>query len=72
MGKVKGIDYHNISLGQGQDKIATEKLDMGNRQGHWVFLNNVHLMPKFLSVVEKKIEEYSTSLQVNFPSPTSS
>ena len=37
---------------------------MGNRQGHWVFLNNVHLMPKFLTVVEKKIEEYSTSAQV--------
>ena len=59
LGKVKGIDYHNISLGQGQDKIAIEKLDMGNRQGHWVFLNNVHLMPKFLTTVEKKIEEYT-------------
>jgi hypothetical protein len=63
-GKAKGVDYHNISLGQGQDKVAIEKLDMGARQGHWVFLNNVHLMPKFLTVVDKKIEEYSTSAQV--------
>lgn len=31
-GKVKGVDYHNISLGQGQDRIAIEKLDMGHRQ----------------------------------------
>mmetsp|Transcript_22422 Transcript_22422/g.30704 ORF Transcript_22422/g.30704 Transcript_22422/m.30704 type:complete len:1916 (+) Transcript_22422:3-5750(+) len=66
-GKYKGVDYHNISLGQGQDKIAIEKLDMGNRQGHWVFLNNVHLMPKFLNVVERKIEEYSTSAQGTHP-----
>lgn len=57
-GKVKGLDYHNISLGQGQDKVAMEKLEIGNRQGHWIFLNNVHLMPRFLTVIEKKIEEY--------------
>jgi len=30
--KVKGVDYHNISLGQGQDRIAIEKRDMGHRQ----------------------------------------
>ena len=60
-GKQKGVDYHNISLGQGQDKIASEKLDLGNRQGHWVFLNNVHLMPKYLTVVEKMLETYALS-----------
>ena len=59
MGKQKGVDYHNISLGQGQDVVAEEKLDVGNRQGHWVFLNNVHLMPRWLSTVEKKMEEYA-------------
>jgi dynein heavy chain len=58
MGKVKGSDYHNISLGQGQDVIASEKLEVGNRQGHWVFLNNVHLMPRWLVVLEKKLEDY--------------
>eukprot|EP01038_Epipyxis_sp_PR26KG_P005405 gene5405-7492_t len=59
MNKVKGVDYHNISLGQGQDKVASEKLEVGNRQGHWVFLNNVHLMPRFLTTIEKKLEEYA-------------
>eukprot|EP00601_Ochromonadales_sp_CCMP2298_P009433 CAMPEP_0173264512 /NCGR_PEP_ID=MMETSP1142-20121109/28018_1 /TAXON_ID=483371 /ORGANISM="non described non described, Strain CCMP2298" /LENGTH=2531 /DNA_ID=CAMNT_0014200063 /DNA_START=20 /DNA_END=7615 /DNA_ORIENTATION=+ len=59
MGKQKGVDYHNISLGQGQDIVAEEKLDVGNRQGHWVFLNNVHLMPRWLTRLEKKMEEYA-------------
>jgi len=58
--KVKGIDYHNISLGQGQDKIALEKLEIAYRQGHWIFLNNVHLMPKFLIFLEKKLEYYNS------------
>jgi len=58
-GKVKGVDYHNISLGQGQDVIASERLEVGNRQGHWVFLNNVHLMPRWLSVLEKKMDVYA-------------
>ena len=59
MGKVKGVDYHNISLGQGQDIVAQERLEAGHRQGHWVFLNNVHLMPRWLNVLEKKLDEYA-------------
>ena len=59
VGKIKGIDYHNISLGQGQDVIAQERLEVGQRQGHWIFLNNVHLMPRWLLVLEKKLEDYA-------------
>jgi dynein heavy chain len=58
--KVKGVEYHNISLGQGQDRVAEEKLDIAQRQGHWVFLNNVHLMPKWLHHMEKKLESYAS------------
>ena len=57
-GKVKGVDYHNISLGQGQDIIAEERLEIGHRQGHWIFLDNVHLMPRWLHTLEKKLEKY--------------
>ena len=59
VGKTKGLDYHNVSLGQGQDVVAAERLEIGNRQGHWVFLNNVHLMPRWLPFLEKKIDEYA-------------
>jgi dynein heavy chain len=55
-----GVSYHNVSLGQGQDVIAREKLEMGHRQGHWVILNNVHLMPRWLKEVEKMLDEYAT------------
>jgi dynein heavy chain len=57
--KTKGVDYHNVSLGQGQDVIALERLDAGALQGHWVLLNNVHLMPRWLPVLEKRIDEYA-------------
>jgi dynein heavy chain len=60
-GKTKGVDYHNVSLGQGQDVVALERLEQGSRQGHWVLLNNVHLMPRWLPVLEKKMDEYVQS-----------
>lgn len=61
VGKTMGLDYHNVSLGQGQDVVAAERLEIGNRQGHWVFLNNVHLMPRWLPFLEKKLDEYAVN-----------
>lgn len=59
-GKIKGLDYHNISLGQGQDSLASERLEVGHRQGHWIFLNNIHLMPRWLPILERKLDEYNS------------
>ena len=56
-GMVPGSTYHNISMGQGQDIIAMERLEMAHRSGHWVILNNVHLMPRWLLELEKKLDE---------------
>merc|ERR1711968_134715 len=56
---IKGATYHNVSMGQGQDIIAFERLDIAHRQGHWVILNNVHLMPKFLVELEKRLDSYA-------------
>ena len=39
----KAVTYHNVSMGQGQDIVAMEKLEMGHKNGHWVILNNVSL-----------------------------
>ena len=55
----KGVNYHNISMGQGQDKKAIEALELGHRQGHWVILNNVHLMPRWLVELEKKLDQFA-------------
>jgi dynein heavy chain len=58
-GMIKDITYFSISLGQGQDIVAADRLEAGSGQGFWVFLNNVHLMPKWLSVLEKKLDDYA-------------
>ncbi|KAJ1444701.1 dynein heavy chain and region D6 of dynein motor-domain-containing protein [Pelagophyceae sp. CCMP2097] len=51
--------YHDISLGQGQDVVAAERLGDGARLGHWVMLNNVHLMPRWLRDFEKLMDGYA-------------
>ena len=51
-GMKSGETYFNVSLGQGQDVVAQERLEAAHRSGHWVILNNVHLMPRWLKKVE--------------------
>lgn len=31
-------NFHNISLGQGQEPIAEDAIDLSSRLGHWVML----------------------------------
>ena len=57
-GFVKGVSYHNVSMGQGQDVVAMDKLEMGHKQGHWVILNNIHLMPRWCVELEKKLDSF--------------
>ena len=56
MNMVKGETYFNVSMGQGQDKVAEELVDRGSREGWWIVLNNVHLMPRWLVTLEKLLE----------------
>uniref|UniRef100_K3X576 AAA+ ATPase domain-containing protein n=1 Tax=Globisporangium ultimum (strain ATCC 200006 / CBS 805.95 / DAOM BR144) TaxID=431595 RepID=K3X576_GLOUD len=57
--RIKGVDYHNIALGQGQETIAMKTLQLSVENGHWVILNNVHLMPKWLVELDKWLEQIS-------------
>merc|ERR1711976_776579 len=52
-------NFHNISLGQGQEVVAEQAMDLAAKEGHWVVLQNVHLVAKWLSTLEKKLEQYS-------------
>ena len=54
-----GTSFHNVSMGQGQDVIAERLLDLANKEGHWLVLNNVHLMPKWLDVLEKMLDDFA-------------
>ncbi|XP_039265498.2 dynein beta chain, ciliary-like [Styela clava] len=52
-------NFHNVSLGQGQEVVAEKALDLAAKEGHWVILQNVHLVAKWLNALEKKIEQFS-------------
>ncbi|KAM4626866.1 dynein axonemal heavy chain 11-like [Discoglossus pictus] len=50
---------HNISLGQGQEVIAEIAMEKASKEGHWVILQNIHLVAKWLSTLEKLLEKHS-------------
>ncbi|XP_045680245.1 dynein axonemal heavy chain 9 isoform X1 [Phyllostomus hastatus] len=59
-------NFHNISLGQGQEVVAEATLDLAAQKGHWVILQNIHLVAKWLSTLEKKLEELSENSHPEF------
>ena len=63
LGRSQGVDigkkFHQVALGQGQDRIAHNWLDVGHKEGHWVMLQNIHLMPGFLRELEKKLDGFA-------------
>lgn len=36
-------NFHNVSLGQGQEVVAEDALDVAANNGHWVILQVSHL-----------------------------
>ncbi|XP_053153098.1 dynein axonemal heavy chain 9 isoform X7 [Hemicordylus capensis] len=59
-------NFHNVSLGQGQEIVAEEALDQAAAEGYWVILQNIHLVAKWLSSLEKKLEEHSEGSHPEF------
>ena len=51
-------NFHNISLGQGQEEVAEKAMDIAAKEGHWVVLQNIHLVSKWLSALEKQLENH--------------
>ncbi|EPQ11489.1 Dynein heavy chain 11, axonemal [Myotis brandtii] len=51
--------FHNVSLGQGQEAVAEMALETASQAGHWVILQNVHLVAKWLGTLEKLLERFS-------------
>ncbi|XP_067212065.1 dynein beta chain, ciliary [Linepithema humile] len=49
-------NFHNVSLGQGQETVAEQAMDVASKNGHWVVLQNIHLVKKWLPLLEKKLE----------------
>nr|CAI5851783.1 unnamed protein product [Callosobruchus analis] len=52
-------NFHNVSLGQGQEVVAEKAMEVGAKNGHWVVLQNIHLVKKWLPALEKNLEKYA-------------
>ncbi|CAL8088373.1 unnamed protein product [Calicophoron daubneyi] len=59
-------NFHNVSLGQGQEIVAEKAMELASHEGHWVVLQNIHLVAKWLPTLEKKMEEYAESGHLNY------
>jgi dynein heavy chain len=63
LARSQGLDpvkmLSTIALGQGQDVTARQKLEAAHKEGHWVMLQNIHLMPTFLIELEKTLDAYA-------------
>ncbi|KAF8560790.1 hypothetical protein P879_08815 [Paragonimus westermani] len=58
----QSFDQNNIkflSMGQGQEKNAQTLLEASIARGHWLMLQNCHLLVKWLSVLEKHLTRLS-------------
>ncbi|XP_042635783.1 dynein axonemal heavy chain 17 [Catharus ustulatus] len=50
---------HNVSLGQGQEIVAEHAMEVAAAEGHWVILQNIHLVARWLDTLEKLVEHHS-------------
>ncbi|KAF1507297.1 Dynein heavy chain 17, axonemal, partial [Eudyptula minor] len=57
---------HNVSLGQGQEAVAERALEVAAAQGHWVILQNIHLVARWLGTLEKMVEQYSLGSHTDY------
>ena len=65
-GAAGGPTLTTVSLGQGQDSKAEAALMQAVLAGHWVLLNNAHLMPQWLQRLSKfmeKVDELASAAQ---------
>ena len=52
-----GKNFTDIPMGQGAEAKAEEAIRNCNANGEWLILQNIHLMPKWLSSLEDKLKE---------------
>ncbi|NXF34737.1 DYH17 protein, partial [Nyctibius bracteatus] len=57
---------HNVSLGQGQEAVAEQALEVAATQGHWVILQNIHLVARWLDTLEKLVERHSLGSHADY------
>jgi dynein heavy chain len=71
VGKANGVSIAggtliNISMGQGQEDIAIKALHNCAKHGHWIMVQNVHLMQTWLKVFERNLEIIQENIHPKF------
>ncbi|XP_037633762.1 dynein heavy chain 10, axonemal [Sebastes umbrosus] len=51
-----GNKFKFLAMGQGQEKVALQLLEMAVSRGQWLMLQNCHLLVKWLKDLEKSLE----------------
>ncbi|KAL1130935.1 hypothetical protein AAG570_012176 [Ranatra chinensis] len=59
-------NFYNVSLGQGQEIIAEQAMEKAAVNGEWVVLQNIHLVKKWLPMLEKKMEFMSMGAHADY------
>jgi dynein heavy chain len=54
-----GPKFKFVSLGQGMEGVAQQSIETGYQRGHWVILQNCHLLVSWLKQLEKILEQMS-------------
>lgn len=60
LGKKKfeyGKNFFDVAMGQKADEKAEALLNSCNQDGHWLFLQNIHLMPRWLKKLQDIMKE---------------
>lgn len=56
-----GREVMRVSLGQGQTQKTLAAIEIAQRKGEWIFLQNLHLVPDFMKTLEQVISNLSSS-----------
>jgi dynein heavy chain, axonemal len=59
-------NFHSVSLGQGQEAVAERAMAEAAEKGHWVVLQNIHLVRGWLPKLEKKLEQLAETADSSY------